>query len=90
MASLRDRRDLVLSALTAVVTALGCSGLLSAAILVPAPGPALTLIVTVSIGLPMLAAWDLSRVTAAGARLDPAAMRRQLERLPETEHPLGL
>lgn len=91
MALLRHRRDIVLSALAAVVTVVGCAALLTAAILVPAPTAVLAVIVAVSIGFPMLAAWDLSRVTAAaGPRLDPAEMRRQLDRLPETEHPLGL
>jgi hypothetical protein len=91
MALLRHRRDIVLSALTAVVTTFGCVGILTAAILVPAPTAILVAIIAISIGYPMLAAWDLSRVTAAaGPRLDPAELRRQLDRLPETQHPLGL
>ena len=72
------------------VTVLACAGLLTAAILVPAPVPVLVLIVAVSIALPMLATLDLSRVTAAPPRLDPAELRRQLDLLPETQHPLGL
>jgi hypothetical protein len=90
MALLRNR-DIALSALAAVVTAVGCAALLTAAVLVPAPTPILVMIVAVSIGFPMHAAWDLSRVTAAaGPRLDLAELRRQLDRLPETQHPLGL
>jgi hypothetical protein len=89
MAFLRHRRALVLSWLTTAVTALGCAGLLTAAILVPAPAAVLGLIIAVSIALPMLAAWDLSRVAAAaGPWLDLEALRRQLDRLPETQHPL--
>jgi CHASE2 domain-containing sensor protein len=90
MAWLRNHRHLLLAVLAAAFTALACAGLLTAAILVPAPTPVLVLIVAVSIGLPMRATWDLSRVTAAVPRLDPAEMRRQLDRLPETQHPLGL
>jgi CHASE2 domain-containing sensor protein len=90
MAWLRKHRHLLLGALAAAFTALACAGLLTAAILVPAPTPVLVLIVAVSIGLPMRATWDLSRVTTAVPRLDPAEMRRQLDRLPETQHPLGL
>lgn len=90
MAWLRNRRHVLLSAVWAAFTVLACAGLLTAAILVPAPAPVLVLIVAVSIGLPMVATWDLSRVTATGPRLDPAEMRRQLDRLPETQHPLGL
>ena len=90
MAWLRNRRHVLLSALAVAFTALACAGLLTAAILVPAPAAVLVLIVALSIGLPMLATWDLSRVTAASPRLDPVEMRRQLDRLPETQHPLGL
>jgi hypothetical protein len=90
MARLRKHRHLLLSVLAAAFTALACAGLLTAAILVPAPAPVLVLVVAVSIGLPMRATWDLSRVAAAASRLDPAELRRQLDRLPETQHPLGL
>jgi hypothetical protein len=83
--------DIAAGWLTAAVTALGCAGLLIAAILVPAPAGVLALVVAVSIAFPMLAAWDLSRVTAAaGPRLDLVELRRQLDLLPETQHPLGL
>jgi hypothetical protein len=38
----------------------------------------------------MLASWDLSRVSAARRpQLDLAELRRQLDRIPETPHPLG-
>jgi hypothetical protein len=91
MALVRHHRALLLSALTAIVTALSSAGLLTAAILVPAPSAVLVPIVAVCIAMPMAAAWDLSRVTAAiGPRLDPYELRRQLDRLPETPHPLDL
>ena len=80
-------RDFVLSALAALVTAIGCAALLAAAVLVPAPHAVVALIIVVAIALPMLAAWDLSRVCAA--RLSLAELRRQLDRIPETPHSLG-
>jgi hypothetical protein len=84
------RHDIVLSALTALVTATACAGLLAAAILVPAPHAVVALIIVVAIALPMLASWDLSRVSAARRpQLDLAELRRQLDRIPETPHPLG-
>jgi hypothetical protein len=85
----------------AAVAALLGAGLLCAAILVPAPAAALPLLGLVCVGLPMLAAWELARTHAAlgglvhalrrGGRLDERAvreLRRALERLPETAHPL--
>src|SRR4051795_11626570 len=85
----------------AVLTALVCGGLITAAILVPAPVAALPLIALACVGLPMLAAWQLAHVhrsvggtTQAIRRdgpLDESAvheLRRSLERLPETVHPL--
>ena len=91
MAFLRHRRALALSWLTTVFTALTCAAVLTAAILVPAPGSVLGLIVPVCVAVPMLAAWDLARVSAAaGPRLDVNELRRELERLPETRHPLDL
>jgi hypothetical protein len=98
------RRALAVSAF-AVFTALACGGLITAAILVPAPVAALPLIAIACVGLPMLAAWQLASVHVAlgGLRaalrraprhrpLDESAvheLRRSLARLPETEHPLG-
>jgi hypothetical protein len=98
------RRALAVSAF-AVFTALVCGGLITAAILVPAPAAALPLIAVACVGLPMLAAWQLASVHAAlgglrpalrrrrahGPPLDESALdelRRSLDRLPETEHPL--
>ncbi len=71
------------------------AGLFTAAALVPAPPAILPLVLAVCIGGPMLAAWELRTVTAARTRspLDSRAvarLRRHLDELPETPHPLGL
>ena len=74
-----------------------CAALLSAAALVPAPPAALPLLVVVGIGAPMLVACELPRAVAALRRprtpaLDARAlqaMHRQIDALPETNHPLG-
>jgi hypothetical protein len=82
------------------VTALMGAGLLCAAALVPAPPAVLPLLVVVCIGSPMAAACELPgaidalRRGSGGVRpLDARALealRRQLDGLPETQHPLGL
>jgi hypothetical protein len=95
------RRKALMDCAVAVLAALLGGGLLCAAILVPAPPAALPLIALVCVGLPMLGAWELARTHAAlgglgsalrrGGRLDERALhelRRALERLPETMHPL--
>jgi uncharacterized membrane protein AbrB (regulator of aidB expression) len=87
--------------LSALVAALVAAGLLGAAILAPAPVAVLPLLAVACVGLPMLATWQLARVHAAvgglasairrGDALDERALhdlRRALERLPETSHPL--
>jgi hypothetical protein len=63
-------------------------GLFGAAALVPAPPAVLPLLAVVCIGGPMLAAWEL-RASLTVLRA-VAAMRRSLDKLPETRHPLGL
>jgi hypothetical protein len=84
-----SRRRAIHACVSVAVTALVCAGLLAAAALVPAPPWVLVLVIVVSIGCPMAAAYELAR--AAPALRDPTAeLRRQLDRLPETEHPLGL
>jgi threonine/homoserine/homoserine lactone efflux protein len=85
----------VLTALTVVV----CAGLLGAAALVPAPPAVLPLVAVICIGCPMFAAWQLAR-SLGDARARPAMrpgaqikaiedLRRALDQLPETHHPLG-
>jgi hypothetical protein len=88
----------LLLCVAATLTAILCGALLAAAALVPAPAPAVPLIVVVCIGCPMAAAWDLSDAIAdlrASRRISRAVreqrrLRRDLEALPECEHPLGL
>jgi peptidoglycan/LPS O-acetylase OafA/YrhL len=80
-----DTRNLLLSRLFAVVTVVACAGLFAAAALVPAPPAVLPLAALVCIGCPMLVAWHMRHTR------DPVGeLRRSLDELPETEHPLGL
>jgi hypothetical protein len=78
------------------VTAFVCAGLLGAAVLVPAPPVVLPFILLVGIGCPMVAACGLPAAIASlrgRPRMDSRtlqALRRQLDSLPETQHPLGL
>jgi hypothetical protein len=97
--ALRTRRRAIASCAFVAVTAVMCAGLLSAAALVPAPPAILPFLVIICIGCPMAAACELPDAIARlrGTRpprgLDSralAALRRQLDSLPETEHPLGL
>src|SRR5512132_1788120 len=92
------RQAIITCALTAL-TALMCAGLLGAAALVPAPPLMLPVIVTMCVVVPMLAAWQsvpslaVLRSRRPSSRLDERALnelRRDLDRLPETGHPLGL
>ena len=91
------RRPLLLCAFV-TLTAVMCGALLCAAALVPAPPVVLPFLVVVCIGCPMAAACELPAAIAAlrrtGARaLDSRsleALRRDLDALPEAEHPLGL
>jgi hypothetical protein len=92
------RRAIALCAFVAL-TAVMCAGLLSAAALVPAPPEILPFLVVICIGCPMVAACELPGALAGLRRprrvhaLDSGALdmlRRQLDSLPETEHPLGL
>ena len=95
---IRTRREAVLTCTFVALTAVICAGLMSAAVLVPAPLAVLPLIVATCIGCPMLAALQLpalavalregrARRWAPDARL-LADMRRYLRQLPETQHPL--
>jgi hypothetical protein len=81
------------------LTALACAGLLSAAALVPAPPVMLPAIVTVCVVVPMVAACESTSALAvlrhrwSRRRRHARAvgkLRRELERLPETGHPLDL
>jgi hypothetical protein len=85
----------------AALTVLLCGALLGAAVLVPAPVTVLPLLAVACVGFPMLAAWQLACAHAElgglgsalrrGGPLDERALRelrRALDRLPETAHPL--
>jgi urea transporter len=97
--SVPTRRQVLLVVAAVVVTVLVCGGLLTAAALVPAPTVVLPFIVVSCVGLPTIASLELRRSLTglrSGARrwrrgTDAkvlAEMRRYLEQLPETPHPL--
>lgn len=84
-------RLVVLAALvTSLISAAVCVG----AILAPAPAAAIPLVVAICIGCPMFAGWEVPNAVAAlrakRAGRAMARLRRSLDELPETEHPLGL
>jgi hypothetical protein len=85
----------VLRAIYVALTLVGTAGLVAAAVLAPAPAPVLPAVIVLTIGMPMVAAWELPTVVRAlrhaarhGRAL--AGLRRELDALPETPHPLGL
>ena len=95
---LPTRRQAIFGCVFVALTVLTCAGLVSAAVLVPAPAVVVPFLVATCIGCPMRAALDLpasitvlraGRRTRGDARL-LAEMRRHLRQLPETQHPLGL
>jgi len=101
--SVRLRRQSVGVCLFAALTVLLCGALITAAILLHPPLVVLPLVVLVGIGCPLAAGCELPKALAAlraaratrRGRRDAdghavAALRRDLEGLPETQHPLGL
>jgi hypothetical protein len=81
--------------LTTLFTVLVSVGVCVASVLAPAPAGALPLVVVICVGCPLFAAWEapaaLAAVRAHRERGDALSrMRETLDRLPETEHPLGL
>ena len=85
---MHDRRRVVFSGACMILIALMCGGLLAAAMLVPAPHVVLPLVILTSIGCPMAAAFEVAQAVAA-LREPRLQLRRELDRLPETPHPLG-
>ena len=92
---LLNRREAVVVCVTAALVLLMGIGLCAAAILVPAPPTVVPLIAVACAGMPILAAWRLpvavESLRAGRRRLTEgsvAALRRELDRLPETDHPL--
>jgi hypothetical protein len=84
----------LLRCVQAALGAAGCAGLMIAAVLIPAPPAVLPLLIPVAIGLPMATALNLRPAVSALRQRSRAgqalsALRRDLQRLPETEHPLG-
>jgi hypothetical protein len=77
-----------LALFSVVLTAIACAALMTAAALVPAPPAALAFVVLACVACPMAASFELARALAA-LREPYAALRRELDRLPETPHPLG-
>ncbi|MEN3285264.1 MAG: hypothetical protein V7607_6404 [Solirubrobacteraceae bacterium] len=98
---LPTRRQAIFGCVFVALTVLSCAGLVSAAVLVPAPAVVVPFLVATCIGCPMRAALELpasiavlragrtDRPTRGDARL-LADMRRHLRQLPETQHPLDL
>jgi hypothetical protein len=99
-----DPREALLTCLLAAAAGGICAGLVVAAALVPAPPAALPLLISVCVACPLLAAWELpmalSVLRLGRTALDPRTggplelsalreLRRRLDELPETEHPLG-
>ena len=92
-----SRRQAILICVSAALVMLMGAGLCSAAILVPAPAAVVPLVAVSCAGLPLLGAWRLPVAVAAlrdrssrVAELSLSAFRRDLDKLPETEHPFGL
>ena len=81
-------RRLVFAAASAALTALSAVALVVAAALVPAPAAAVPVLAVACIGAPMAGAFELARAVSA-AREPHDRLRRELDRLPETPHPLG-
>jgi hypothetical protein len=97
------RRHALLACAGLFVTVALCAGLLSLAVLMPAPPAALPLLLVACLGGPALAAHELPyvlevlRARRRAALPDPRPeaevleeLRRALDALPETHHPLDL
>src|SRR3954454_15504887 len=98
-ARLPTRRDAIASCVVAALTLIVCAAVLIATVLAPAPVAVLPLVTLVCLGSPLALGWSLPASFAVlratreheNARADAMeALRRQLDRLPETRHPLGL
>jgi uncharacterized membrane protein AbrB (regulator of aidB expression) len=85
------RSQAIFACLHALIVAIVCAGLVIAAALVPAPPVVVPFVAVVSIAMPMIATIELPSAlsTLREHRRATAALRRALDRLPETRHPLG-
>jgi hypothetical protein len=100
-APINYRRRVFASCTFAVLAAVSSAGLLMAATLAPAPTAVLPLVAALCIGCPMYATWALATSIAALVQACPGGgtvrrqaqaikeLRRALDALPETRHPLG-
>ena len=82
--------------ITAVAAAMVGAGLCAAAVLIHPPVAAVPFVAVVCVACPLFASWQLpvaiGAVRRSGPRGHAAAvvrLRRSLDELPETEHPLG-
>jgi hypothetical protein len=84
------RRQALIACLHAVIVALVCGGLVIAAALVPAPPAVVPVVAVASVAMPMFAAIELPSAlsTLREHRRAAVALRRTLDSLPETRHPL--
>ena len=90
--SQQSHRQALINLALVGATLVACAGLLTAAALAPAPALAVPLIVCLCVGFSAAMACqapDSLRVVR-GSRDALDHLRRQLEELPEVEHPLGL
>jgi hydrogenase/urease accessory protein HupE len=95
--ALPTRRQALATCALAVV-AVAISGCILAAAVLSTPPPAiLPLLTLVCVGCPMALGWSLPTSVAVLRSVEPRldgravrTLRRHLDRLPETQHPLGL
>ena len=86
MTQLRNRA--LLAATSALLVVLACAGLLAAAALVPAPAAVLPFVILTCLACPMAVTAELVHAVAR-LREPHRRLRDELDRLPETPHPLG-
>jgi hypothetical protein len=94
---LPTRTQAIVSCVLCAVAALTCAGLFTAAALAHAPTVVIPEVALVCVGAPIMFALDVLaslavlRATRPGGldRRALAELRRRLDRLPETRHPLG-
>jgi hypothetical protein len=95
MPRLFTRGEVVSACVLAVVSALCSAGLVAAAIVLHPPAAIVPVLVIVCVGSPVFGTWELPlaitalRAKRAGHRHALAMLRRTLDELPETDHPLG-
>jgi hypothetical protein len=86
--TLSPRHRIVLASAALVLITIVCGMLLAAAALVPAPPAVLPFVILACLGCPMSATFEVAHAVAV-VREPRTQLRRELDRLPETPHPLG-